>query len=160
MQLEGLADWINWGIVSVLNTNICRYIHHFWKCWTWKVYELWMNEEFLKSENVFILLSMLCLYTLKLNVVKYYSEGRILQNFIPRYVPTWNEVGDKVRTKNMYVHTYLVKKCLILAAKQKRSSCFQNGNVMLLWRVSLLVLELLFWNQEVLISFYGLSHNF
>ena len=49
----------------------------------------------------------------------------------------WNEVGDKARTKNMYVHTYLVKKCLILAAKQKRSSCFQNGNVMLLWRVSL-----------------------
>ena len=148
-----LTEWIG-GIVSVLNTNICRYIHHFWKCWTWKVYELWMNEEFLKSENVFILLSMLCLYTLKLNVVKYYSEGRILQNFIPRsgmYL---------VRTKNMYVHTYLVKKCLILAAKQKRSSCFQNGNVMLLWRVSLLVLELLFWNQEVLISFYGLSHNF
>ena len=72
----------------------------------------------------------------------------------------WNEVGNKVRTKNMYVHTYLVKKCLILAAKQKRSSCFQNGNVMLLWRVYLLVLELLFWNQEVLISFYGLSHNF
>ena len=81
-----------------------EWMRSFWKvktflyCFLCYAYILWMYLKVLFRRN---------------NFTKFHTK-----------VCIWNEVGDKARTKNMYVHTYLVKKVSYLGSKAEKIQLF------------------------------------